>query len=270
MSSKIILKPLDASSNSNFTHSKNRKSKKKSSLYYQNFDTYSKDKKVYSDEKEFPIKNNNINITKFNNKEFQIVYEDEYQGLIYHPQKYLDINSNNYLYETNNYKEKWKTEICHYWEMYGNCKFGNNCAFAHGDSELKKRKTTFNYKTKPCKQFFEIGYCSYGSRCQFSHKKEGQIKGENISYLKIVKEFLSDDNQISHDLVKRPRLKTFENLATCTIEESEKSRLQLYEDILNLKKENEFHKPKQEKIKHVKFSEDTNSNSNESNDNIND
>ena len=56
--------------------------------------------------------------------------------------------------------------------MYGECKFGENCAFAHGDSELKQRKLTFNYKTKPCKQFFELGYCSYGSRCQFSHRKE--------------------------------------------------------------------------------------------------
>ena len=46
--------------------------------------------------------------------------------------------------------------------MYGECKFGENCAFAHGDSELKQRKLTFNYKTKPCKQFFELGYCSYG------------------------------------------------------------------------------------------------------------
>ena len=35
--------------------------------------------------------------------------------------------------------------------MYGECKFGENCSFAHGDSELKQRKLTFNYKTKPCK-----------------------------------------------------------------------------------------------------------------------
>ena len=139
--------------------------------------------------------------------------------------------------ENNKFKTKWKTEICHYWEMHGECKFGDNCAFAHGDFELKKRKKTFNYKTKPCKQFFELGYCSYGSRCQFSHKKQHLDDDTNnkISYLKIIKEFLSSENEISHELVKRPRLITFENITKSTLEESEKSKLELYEDIINLK-----------------------------------
>ena len=102
----------------------------------------------------------------------------------------------------NNFKTKWKTEICHYWEMYGECKYGDNCAFAHGDSELKQRKLTFNYKTKPCKQFFELGYCSYGSRCQFSHKKEEQKvdeenEDEKVSYLKIIEELLSETIQLA-------------------------------------------------------------------------
>ena len=152
--------------------------------------------------------------------------------------------------EYNNFKTKWKTEICRYWEMYGQCKFGDNCAFAHGDSELKKRKMTFNYKTKPCKQFFELGYCSYGSRCQFSHKKEDAIgkndKNDEISYLKIIKEFLSSEKEISHELVKRPRLMTFEKITESTLEESEKSKLELYEDIINIKNSK------------IKLSEDTN------------
>ena len=59
--------------------------------------------------------------------------------------------------------------------MNGYCKYGDNCAFAHGENELKNRKISFNYKTKPCKQFFEIGFCPYGSRCQFSHKKNLKI-----------------------------------------------------------------------------------------------
>ena len=122
--------------------------------------------------------------------------------------------------------------------MYGQCKFGDNCAFAHGDSELKKRKMTFNYKTKPCKQFFELGYCTYGSRCQFSHKKEdlkSEAKNNEVSYLKIIKEFLSSENEISYELVKRPRLMTFEKITKSTLEEREKSKLKLYEDIINLK-----------------------------------
>ena len=94
----------------------------------------------------------------------------------------------------------------------------------------KIRKLTFNYKTKPCKQFFEQGYCSYGSRCQFSHKKE-ELKNdeekekEKVSYLKIIEELLSEENTISHELIKRPRLLTFEQITHCSSEESRKSRL---------------------------------------------
>ena len=160
--------------------------------------------------------------------------------------------------------------------MYGECKFGDNCAFAHGDSELKKRKMTFNYKTKPCKQFFELGYCSYGARCQFSHKKEDLKKDKNInedekkegvSYLKIIKEFLSDDSQISLELVKRPRLMTFEKITSSTLEESKNSKLQLYEDIMNIKNSNSKENNNNLKFKH---SEDYSNYTNVSSDNNND
>ena len=202
-------------------------------------------------------------------------HEDEYKGLMY---QYPIINSQNYDYtfhnnekekseEYNNFKTKWKTEICRNWEMYGECKYGNYCAFAHGDSELKTRKLSFNYKTKACKQFFELGYCSYGIRCQFSHKKEDFIREKNkingikcdenkISYWKIIKEFLSDENNnISHELVKRPRLKTFENITSCTLKESENSKLHLYEDIINIK--NDINNIKNGKKLGVKYSEDS-------------
>ena len=166
---------------------------------------------------------------------------------------------------------KWKTEMCKYWEMYGKCKYGNNCAFAHGESELNKRKLSFNYKTKPCKQFFELGYCSYGIRCQFSHKNtdyirqkklsDGDIINDNnnkVSYLKIIKEFLADNNkEISHELIIRPRLKTFENITSCTLQESVNSRLKLYEDIINIKNEKIYKHEKQEKHPKMKNSEDS-------------
>ena len=119
---------------------------------------------------------------------------------------------------------KWKTEICHYWEMYGFCKFGDSCAFAHGESELNKRKMSNNYKTKSCKQFFELGYCTYGVRCQFSHKlkkdKNSSVKNSQINYFEI----LNDFKQISPDILKRPRLMTFENITSCTLEEFTKNR----------------------------------------------
>ena len=255
--------------------SKRKQSRKKKSFYPKNkiYRVYSEEVNSPTTEKseqqtEYDDTNENYSANKY---EIEIVYEDEYNGLIYYP-RYPDIGSNNiYFYnekeksnEFNNFKTKWKTEICRYWEMYGECKFGDNCAFAHGDSELKQRKMTFNYKTKLCKQFFELGYCSYGSRCQFSHKREDLQKqkneNDNVSYWKIIEEFLSEDSQISHELVKRPRLMTFENITSCSLEESENSKLKLYEDIINLKN-SKLKKEKEEKSK-FKLSEDTNSNSN--------
>ena len=141
--------------------------------------------------------------------------------------------------EYNDFKNKLKTEICHFWEMNGYCKFGENCAFAHGESELKNRKMSFNYKTKPCKQFFELGYCSYGSRCQFSHKKENE-KNFSVSYLNILTNFVNKNNEkINENFLSKPRLVTFEILVHSNLKQMKENRIQLYEDFLNIKKENE-------------------------------
>ena len=237
--------------------------------------------KTYSEEIDTSSQKENIS-ENIQPQEIEPSYEDEYKGLIYHPPYQAIIQPGiYYIIETekkeeyNNFKVKWKTEICRYWEMYGECKFGENCAFAHGDSELKQRKLTFNYKTKPCKQFFEIGYCSYGSRCQFSHKKESQTgksdegkEKDNVSYLKVLQELSSDNNNISHELLERPRLNAFESIAHSTLEQSKSCKLKLYDDIINLKNEN-LNLKKKEKKK-FKFSEDTKPDSNinsENNDN---
>ena len=229
---KDLLKNTRTSDSSQLNIKKKKKSKRKKHSYRSD-DSISNKYNSKQNEK----------VNQNDDYEIELIYEDEYQGLMYYPKNkdednvcYTIEKENNHNF--NNFKEKWKTEICRYWEMYGQCKFGDNCAFAHGDSELKERKMTFNYKTKPCKQFFEIGYCSYGSRCQFSHKEENnkkRDKNNEISYLKIIKEFLSSEKEISHELVKRPRLMTFEKITGSTLEEREKSKLLLYEDIINIK-----------------------------------
>jgi hypothetical protein len=68
------------------------------------------------------------------------------------------------------FRVKYKTELCRNWEL-GTCEFGENCAFAHGQDELRnKTNMGSKYKTKKCKQFHEQGYCIYGNRCQFKHR----------------------------------------------------------------------------------------------------
>ena len=263
-----------ANSRTFFWTSKKTHQKKKNSFNYPK-------KKEYTEELDNSPQKENLpeNIQK---NEVEPKFEEEYQGLVYHPQ-YTEIIPAGIIYfietekkeDYNNFKTKWKTEICRYWEMYGECKFGENCAFAHGDSELKQRKLTFNYKTKPCKQFFELGYCSYGSRCQFSHRKDSisgksddskEKEKDNVSYLKVLKELENDENSVSHELVERPRLSAFENITHSTLEQSKSCKLKLYEDIINLKNENLNLKKNEKKFK---FSEDTLPNSNVNSDNNN-
>ena len=269
MSSKNLENPNQKATNrTSFIKSKKRHNKKN---YFN-----SSAKKYQFDEKEISSPNKIIYKPKIIESPDQ---EDEYKNLIYQAPVYNSNNLENVNYynekrnrdELNNYRIKWKTEMCKYWEMYGKCKYGNNCAFAHGESELNKRKLSFNYKTKPCKQFFELGYCSYGIRCQFSHKNsdfirqkklsDGDIINDNnnkVSYLKIIKEFLADNNkEISHELIIRPRLKTFENITSSTLQESVNSRLKLYEDIINIKNEKIYKYEKQEKHPKMKNSEDS-------------
>ena len=216
---------------------------------------------------------NKVKIEDSKEKEILDDEEDDYSGLAgnncYYNKNYKYQKwKGNYRYseDRNDFKVKWKTEMCHYWEMNGCCKFGDSCAFAHGYDELNKRKMSNNYKTKPCKQFFELGYCSYGVRCQFSHKMLKECEDENedlrkeISYLKILSDFNDSSNEISHEVLKRPRLMTFENIASCSLDETEKNRRELYEDILAVKKK------ESEEPEHV-FSDDTNDENSENNKN---
>ena len=173
------------------------------------------------------------------------ILEDEYEGLLVKnieieiDKKSDFINKNKKKSgETKDFRTKWKTEICHYWEMNNYCKYGENCAFAHGENELKNRKMSFNYKTKPCKQFFENGFCNYGSRCQFSHKRE-YFNSSDVSYLKCLNEFKNFE-KIDEKMLKRPRLLTFEIIVHSNDEETKENRIKLYEDFISIKNEMKF------------------------------
>ena len=234
-----------------------------------------KNKEIFYPKKRSKFSKENTNKTKKGDSKEKKIYDDEeddYSGLAGNNSFYKNYKNQkwkkNFRHseDTNDFKMKWKTEICHYWEMNGSCKYGDSCAFAHGYDELNKRKMSNNYKTKPCKQFFELGYCSYGVRCQFSHKMLKECEDENedrkkvVSYLKILSDFNDSSNEISHEILKRPRLMTFENIASCTLDQTEKNRRELYEDIIAIKKK------ENEEPEHV-FSDDTNDGNSENNKN---
>lgn len=128
------------------------------------------------------------------------------------------------------YRSKEKTELCKNWEVYGWCKYGNTCSFAHGIEELRSRTDMHPiYKTKQCKPFAESGLCLYGKRCLFIHNHltiEQQKSAlytnmlkDNIEYAKTRMNCLSgkneelDDNIIYISSYARRRLKIFNKLS---------------------------------------------------------
>jgi len=129
------------------------------------------------------------------------------------------------------YRRKYKTELCKNWELRGTCKFGDKCSFAHGRHELQSKTALHTkYKTKPCKQYHQIGYCPYGQRCQYLHK---EALKPNIFFVPSEESLTSDYKCYTYDLLqeinkmcnnneeiekimeklpKRPRLKVFQEM----------------------------------------------------------
>jgi len=130
------------------------------------------------------------------------------------------------------YRRKYKTELCKNWELRGTCKFGDKCSFAHGRHELQNKTALHTkYKTKPCKQYHQIGYCPYGQRCQYLHK---EALKPNIFFVPTEEALTSDYKCYTYDLLqeinkmcnnneeiekileklpKRPRLQVFQDIA---------------------------------------------------------
>uniref|UniRef100_A0A0N4ZBZ0 C3H1-type domain-containing protein n=1 Tax=Parastrongyloides trichosuri TaxID=131310 RepID=A0A0N4ZBZ0_PARTI len=79
--------------------------------------------------------------------------------------------------------DSYKTVMCQAWLENKNCNFGENCRFAHGESELRpiKQNLRYNnkYKTKLCDRYTNTGICPYGDRCLFVHPNNGNAYFSN-------------------------------------------------------------------------------------------
>ena len=118
------------------------------------------------------------------------------------------------------FKAKFKTEKCKFWDLNKNCKYSDNCAFAHGSNEVRQKIIpSANYKTKKCKQFFENGFCPYGSRCQFLHKDEDNLPFTYHNLLKSIVE--SGETKIDTNR----RLKIFEKI--CQEKKTKKKSIEI-------------------------------------------
>lgn len=67
---------------------------------------------------------------------------------------------------------RYKTELCHNYAENGQCRYGLQCKFAHGEHEMRHVRRHPRFKTIPCKSFYDSGMCPYGHRCNFIHEDD--------------------------------------------------------------------------------------------------
>uniref|UniRef100_A0A915EET5 C3H1-type domain-containing protein n=1 Tax=Ditylenchus dipsaci TaxID=166011 RepID=A0A915EET5_9BILA len=83
-----------------------------------------------------------------------------------------DLNLNSCATKGNR-QDAYKTVMCQAWLESTKCSFGDNCKFAHGETELRparvQPRNNTKYKTKLCDKYTTTGICPYGIRCLFIH-----------------------------------------------------------------------------------------------------
>ena len=159
---------------------------------------------------------------------------DFYNNSIY---KYSQMKTK-FKSQASDFKIKYKTELCKYFEINGYCKFGDNCAYAHGAENLRSKVTnSTSYRTRKCVQFFENGYCPYGNRCQFAHQLKTNIINKPYDRKMTYEKTMETRSKIENvknikSLIEKTRLGIFEEI--CPNNNHIKSIL--LEDINEIKK----------------------------------
>ena len=155
------------------------------------------------------------------------------------------INNNKFSQKTkfksqaSDFKIKYKTELCKYFEINGYCKFGDNCAYAHGIDNLRSKVTnSISYRTRKCVQFFENGYCPYGNRCQFAHQLKSNIINNPYDRKMTYKKTMETISKIENvknikSLIEKSRLSVFEEIIPNT---NQIIKSTLLEDIKEIRK----------------------------------
>ncbi len=119
---------------------------------------------------------------------------------------------------------KYRTELCKFYEINGQCKFGDKCIFAHGKENLREKVLNKSgYKKRACINFFEHGFCMYGNRCQFSHEVKDSHCNK-FSYKKLLKDINkgSLNSDIIEEVKEKPILSVFKQIHKSNKEKGKK------------------------------------------------
>jgi len=64
---------------------------------------------------------------------------------------------------------KYKSTLCNWYMQGARCPNGDECHFAHGESEMRvMARPKYKYKTQVC-SYYAAGHCGNGSTCHFAH-----------------------------------------------------------------------------------------------------
>jgi len=154
--------------------------------------------------------NNNNNNNQINNINIKNKFSQ--------PNKYKSKKQSPFKSTASDFKIKYKTELCKYYEINGYCKYGDKCAYAHGKENLRSKVTnSTSYRTRKCVQFFENGYCPYGNRCQFAHQVISNIINNPYDRKMTYKKTLETISKLENienikKLIEKPRLAIFRDI----------------------------------------------------------
>jgi len=201
-------------------------------------------KKNYKNNK---LKNVHINIRKQsqNSSDSTTEENEENKNQIQNQNLLIKQEKKPFKSTSTDFKVKYKTELCKFYTLTGYCKFGENCAYAHGVENLRSKVTnSIFFRSKKCVSFFEKGFCPYGNRCQFQHQIKSNIVNnpyeKNMSYENYLKTMNKFENIINIKALRnKKRLDVFEKIVK-NDEEIKESKL--FEDIkLMIKKKDDIY-----------------------------
>lgn len=116
-------------------------------------------------------------------------------------------NNNNNNNNNKKHPDLYKTQLCDTFEEFGECKYGDNCQYAHGKHELRDKPEIVQpsaYKTVRCKNYWsKDSICPYGNKCKFVHEEAIGFDADKVNKTK------------AHKNYKTKECETFNKVGSC-------------------------------------------------------
>eukprot|EP00055_Hartaetosiga_balthica_P007068 m.23865 g.23865 ORF g.23865 m.23865 type:complete len:267 (+) comp5589_c1_seq2:58-858(+) len=122
-----------------------------------------------------------------------------------------------------------KTRLCRGFERSGECQYGDNCWFAHGQGELREpqpfmphRRQHPYVKTKMCKFMQNGGQCPFKEQCNFAHSSMElrPMPAMHQPYMSGPMDYMMRKRPIDSSRYKTRLCKSFSNQGYCKFQDT--------------------------------------------------